>query len=89
MSETIRVSPKAKEALLRVAARLQGQTGKRVDFDDAIIHLVQLEDKDPQAFKKFVGSAKVGAKNPGKSLLDELARERKLDEIRSKRKYGV
>ncbi|MGI0079449.1 MAG: hypothetical protein ACRECH_07485 [Nitrososphaerales archaeon] len=38
MSETIRVSKHTKEALLRTAARLQEQTGRRVDFDEAINH---------------------------------------------------
>jgi hypothetical protein len=88
MSETIRVSPKTKEALLRVAAKLQGRLGKRVDFDEAINHLVLLEeDKDPQAFMKFVGSARKAGKTAD-VLLNDLARERRLDELRAKRKYG-
>ena len=87
MSETIRVSTRTKEALLRVASKLQGETGRRVDFDDAINHLVKLENKNPDAFMKFVGSAK-GVKSAD-SLLNALAKERRLDELRAKRKYGV
>lgn len=87
MSETIRVATKTKEALLRVAARLQEERGRRVDFDEAISHLIMLEDKNPDSFMKFIGSAK-GAKN-AELLLKELAKERSLDELRAKRKYGV
>lgn len=87
VSETIRVAARTKEALLRVAARLQEETGRRVDFDEAISHLIMLEDKNPDSFMKFVGSAK-GGKNAN-LLLKELAKERRLDELRVKRKYGV
>ncbi|MBI3840660.1 MAG: hypothetical protein HY297_01685 [Thaumarchaeota archaeon] len=84
MSETIRVSSETKEALLRLAARLQESTGKRVDFDAAIAHLVMKEDKDPNAFASFVGS--VTGMEP-REMLDALAEERRLDELRAKRKY--
>jgi hypothetical protein len=86
VSETIRVAKQTKEALLRVAARLQERTGRRVDFDEAISHLVGLEDRSPDSLMKFIGSVK-GAK--GTELLKELVQERRRDEIRSKRKYGV
>lgn len=86
VSETIRVSRETKEALLRVAARLQESTGRRVDFDEAISHLARLEDRSPDSFAKFVGSLR-GMKLGG--ALEELSRERKLDELRAKRKYGV
>jgi hypothetical protein len=86
VSETIRVSRQTKEALLRVAARLQERTGKRVDFDEAINHLVHQEDKSPDTFMNFVGSAR-GLESG--ILLDELAKERRQDELRAKRKYGV
>lgn len=86
MSETIRVSKQTKEALLKVAARLQERTGKRVDLDEAIAHLVEGGDKTPDAFLRFVGSVKgVGAE----ALLDELAGERNQDEHRAEHKYGV
>jgi hypothetical protein len=85
VSETIRVSKETKEALLRFAARLQESTGKRVDFDAAIAHLVLKEDKDPNAFARFVGS--VTGIEP-EEMLNVLAEERRLDELRVKRKYG-
>jgi len=87
MSETIRVSTRTKEALLRIAAKLQGETGRHVDYDETINHLLKLENKNPDAFMKFVGSAK-GVKSAD-SLLNALAKERTLDELRAKRKYGV
>jgi hypothetical protein len=86
VSDTIRVSKETKEALLRVAARLQERTGKRVDFDEAIAHLVKADDKSPESFLRFVGSVE-GFTSAG--LQEELQRERRLDERRSKRKYGV
>ena len=46
-----------------------------------------LEDKNPDSFTKFVGSAKDG-KSPD-FLFKELTKERRLDELRAKRKYGV
>lgn len=86
VSETIRVTRETKEALLRVAARLQERTGRRVDFDGAISHLVSMEDKSPDSFMKFVGSVK-GVKPA--ALLRELAKERRFDELRTKRKYSA
>lgn len=85
MSETIRVSKETKEALLRLAARLQDATGKRVDLDAAIAHLVRKEDKDSSAFVRFAGSVK-GAK--AEEMLGVLADERRADELRTRHKYG-
>lgn len=86
VSETVRVSKETKEALLRVAARLQERTGRRIDLDEAIAHLVRAEDGGPDTFLKFVGSVS----GPGsKGLIDDLAAEREQDELRAKRRYGV
>jgi len=86
MSETIRVSRSTKEALLRIAARLQELSGRRVDIDEAINHLVQAEGRDPNSFLKFVGSAR---QLTAASLTRELQKERRADELRSKRKDGA
>jgi hypothetical protein len=89
VSETIRVKKNTKQALLRVATRLQEQTGRRVNFDEAISHLVHLEDtKEPEFFEKFVGSASA-KRVSADELLRELRRERSADERRAKRKYGL
>ncbi len=85
MSETIRVTRETKEALLRVAAKLQERTGRRVDFDGAIGHLVGMQDKSPDSFMRFVGSVS-GLK--GADILADLAKERRADEFRAKRKYN-
>jgi hypothetical protein len=85
LSETIRVTRQTKEALLKVAARLQEQTGRRIDFDEAINHLMMLEGKSPDSFSKFVGSIK-GVK--AEEILKELKKERKKDELRAKRKFS-
>ena len=79
VSEMIRVSRQTKEALLRIAARLQERTGRRVDFDEAIGHLVREQDRSPESFMKFVGSVK-GPKSV--DLLRDLAEERRSDEAR-------
>ena len=87
MSETIRVTKQTKEALLRVAARLQGQKGKRIDFDEAINHLIEQEGRNaPESFMKFVGSAKKKGVN-STLLVGDLIKERRLDELRAKRKF--
>ena len=86
VSETIRVSKETKAALLRFASRLQQSTGTRIDFDAAIAHLVQMEDTSPDSFARFVGSVSA---SKGAELQDELVRERRLDELRAKRKYGA
>ena len=82
MSETIKVSKETKRSLIRVAAKLQERTGKRVDFDEAIRHLMAISDKRPDLLERVFGSV------PEISLQD-LKKERQLDEFRAKRKYGV
>ncbi len=82
MSETIKVSKETKHSLIKVAARLQESTGKRVDFDEAIKHLMELSEKRPDLLDKAFGSV------PGLKK-EDLYRERRLDELRAKRKYSV
>lgn len=77
LSETFRISRHTKETLLRIAARLQEETGRRIDFDEAIDHLVMAEDKNPDSILKFIGSVKGVRAN---DLLKELRKERRLDE---------
>ncbi len=83
MSETIKVSKETKQSLIKIAARLQENKGKRVDFDEAIQHLMSSsEKKRPDLLDKLFGSV------PGLKMQD-LQRERRLDELRSKRKYRI
>ncbi len=85
VSVTIRVSRSTKEALLRVAARMQEHAGRRVDLDEAIARLAASE-KIPGAFESFVGSVKSA---DASAVLEVLASERRLDEQRTSRKYGT
>jgi hypothetical protein len=83
VSETIKVSKETKKSLLRVAAKLQDERGKRVDFDEAIQHLVSLtEKKRPELLNRFFGSVP-------QMRLEDLYKERRLDEQRAKRKYRI
>ncbi|MDE1858602.1 MAG: hypothetical protein KGI26_06030 [Thaumarchaeota archaeon] len=82
MSETIKVSKEAKAELVRVAAALQAQSGRRVDLDEAIKHLLKSGKRDPASLASIFGSV------PELSL-DDLLNERARDEQRAKRKYGL
>ena len=86
MSETVKVSKETKQSLLKIAARLQEERGERVDFDEAIRHLVSLAvveaTKRPVLLERAFGSV------PGLSVQD-LYKERRLDEQRAKRKYRL
>ncbi|MGI0081204.1 MAG: VapB-type antitoxin [Nitrososphaerales archaeon] len=82
VSETIKVSKETKRSLVKVAARLQESVGKRVDFDEAIQHLMSLSEKRPDLLDKAFGSI------PGLKVQD-LHRERRADEQRAKRKYHI
>lgn len=77
VSETIKVSKETKHSLIKVAARLQESTGKRVNFDQAIQHLISLSEKRPDLLDKAFGSVR------GLNL-QELYKERRLDEQRTK-----
>ncbi len=86
VSETIRVSKQTKEALLRFAARIQEETARRVDFDEAIMHLLSSHGERGDSFSSFVGSV-AGVKSA--DLLNDLTGERRRDDNRAKRKHGV
>lgn len=83
MSETIKVSKEVKKSLIRVAAKLQDETGRRIDLDEAIRHLISPSyKKRPELLDQIFGSVpKLGIK--------DVYKERRLDELRTKRKYGV
>ena len=66
MSETIKVSTETKKSLIKVAARLQESKGRRVDFDEAIQHLMSLSDKRTELLDRAFGSG------PGLKIQDTL-----------------
>lgn len=78
---TVRVSKKTKELLFRYAAKLQLRLGRKVDLDEAIRHLLRSEAK-LKVLDDLFGSV------PELSV-QELLEERKFDEARAKRRYGL
>ncbi|HDI73863.1 MAG TPA: VapB-type antitoxin [Candidatus Korarchaeota archaeon] len=81
MSETIRVSKGTKERLIRLAARLQQERGRKVSLDEAIRFLLD-GDRKPELLKSLFGSV------PGLRVRD-LYEERMRDEERHSRRYGL
>jgi len=82
VSETIKVSKETKRSLIKVAAKLQESSGKKIDFDEAIRHLISVSERRPDLLDKVFGSV------PELSSRD-LREERKSDELRAKRKYHI
>jgi len=82
VSQTIRVSKYTKLLLMKLAARLQERYGRRVDLDEAIRYLLSSREKNSDMLREFLGSV------PGVSA-EELYEERRADEERERRKYGV
>jgi hypothetical protein len=67
---------------MKLAARLQERYGRRVDLDEAIRYLLSSREKNSDMLREFLGSV------PGVSA-EELYEERRADEERERRKYGV
>ena len=84
MSSTIKVSKQTKDSLTRVAARLQEKSGKRVDLDEAIQHLLSSSEsqENPELLDRVFRSV------PNLSVKD-LRSERRLDEHWFRRKYNT
>ena len=80
---TISVTEDVKEKLLKVASELQLKLGHRVDLNEALRFLVEQKEKKPQlleeACKPIAGATEV---------VEELQKERKLDETRLERKIS-
>jgi len=82
MSETVKVSKETKKTLFRVASRLQARSGRRVNLDEAINHLLGLEERNPALLDEaFRSIPKLG--------VQELYEERRVDEARVKRRHGL
>lgn len=80
---TISVTEEVKKKLLKIASELQIRLGRRVDLDEALRYLLREREKKPwlleKACKPLSGS---------EEMLEELHKERKLDEGRLERKIG-
>ncbi len=81
MSETIRISKGTKERLIRLAARLQQERGRKVSLDEAIRFLLD-GNRKPDILRSLFGMV------PGLRVLD-LYEERIRDEEKSSRRYGL
>lgn len=81
---TISVTDDVKERLLRVASELQIKLRRRVDLNEAILYLIGEKDKNPQLFEEACSPLP-----QSEEALDELYRERALDERRLERKTGA
>ncbi|MGQ4915244.1 MAG: hypothetical protein ACP6IU_10965 [Candidatus Asgardarchaeia archaeon] len=82
---TIAIKEETKRELLKFVSELQIKLGRRVDFDEAIKFLLfSRRKKNPELLLKATIKG-VDAKK----ALDELRKERRADEERIKRRYGV
>jgi predicted CopG family antitoxin len=80
---TIAVTDEVKEKLLKIASELQIKLGRRVALDEALRYLLSEREKKPQLLREACKPA------PGvEEALDELHRERRLDEERLERKLS-
>ena len=80
---TISVSEEVKQKLLRVASELQMKRGRRVDLNEALSFLVDQREKNPQLLEEACKPM-----SGAKEAIEELRRERKVDEARLERKIG-
>jgi len=81
---TISVTDDVKEALLKVASELQLKLGRRVDLNEAIRYLLVRGKRDPELLEEACRPL------PEFELAyKELIEERREDEGRASRKYGV
>jgi hypothetical protein len=80
---TISVTEDVKQKLLRVALEFQLKIARRVDLNEVLRFLVDQREKNPQLLEEAC-SPMIGAEE----AIEELERERKLDETRIERKIG-
>jgi len=81
----IRVSESTKRELLRYAAELQAKLGRKVSLDEAIANLLR-EAKERRPDLSLVACSPLPL---AEEMIRELYEERRRDERRAKRKYGV
>ena len=81
---TISVTEEVKQKLLRIASELQIKRGRRVDLNEALSFLVDQQEKKPQLLEEACKSM-----SGAKGAIEELERERKVDEARLERKISL
>jgi predicted CopG family antitoxin len=78
---TISIKEDVKEELLRYASELQLKLGRRVDYNEAIHYLLKERKKYPSLLKEACTPI------PGsKEALEDLTKERRIDEERAERR---
>lgn len=86
MTTTVSITEEVREKLVKIAADLQMKKGKRVDLNEAIDYLISRSeirlDLLERAWRPIEGSNFESAYN-------ELMKERRKDEERTKRRYGI
>ncbi len=80
---TISVSEDVKKKLLRIASELQMKRGRRVDLNEALSFLVDQRGKNPQLLEEACKPM-----SGAKEAIEELKREREVDETRLERKIS-
>ena len=80
---TISLSEAVKKELLREMARLQLKWGRRVNFEDVIIHLVMQRRRRPELLEE--ACKPVEGTHP-ELVIKDLVEERKMDLEREERK---
>ncbi|RSN72319.1 MAG: hypothetical protein DSO07_12630 [Thermoproteota archaeon] len=81
---TISVTENVKRALLKIASELQSKLGIRIDLNEAIRYLLKRGKKNPNLLEEACRPI------PEFELAyEELIEEKKRDEERARRKYGV
>ncbi len=84
MTTTIAVTEDVRDKLVRVASELQMKLGRRVDLNEAIDFLLSKNLKRRDLFERaFQPEPRMTG------AYEELIKERRKDELRSKRRYGV
>jgi predicted CopG family antitoxin len=78
---TISVTDDVKERLLKIASELQIRLGRRVDLNEAIRYVISERERKPHLLDEACGPP-----TQAKEALNELQKERTLDETRLERK---
>ncbi|HZW54901.1 MAG TPA: hypothetical protein VFF30_01280 [Nitrososphaerales archaeon] len=84
MTTTISVTEDVRDKLLKVASELQIKLGRRVDLNEAIEFLLSKNLTKPELFDRACQP-----ETRMKGAYEELIQERRKDELRSKRRYGI
>jgi septal ring factor EnvC (AmiA/AmiB activator) len=86
MTTTVSITEEVKAQLVKIAADLQKKKGRRVDLNEAIEYLVSARrEKRPDLLEKTLAAIPHHYDSDYKLLTTE----RRKDELRSKRRYGV